>query len=484
MTDRLAAITALMTAGCAIAAALAGGGTIVLLAVDSGEQAATAPGELQWSAPAAGGAALLTLAGAAILRRRKSRAAVFKGVALLASVAVSVGGGELICRRQIPAWPARALHGVTPREWLAATSKAGPSDVAVGLNSWGQRDRERTVSRPPAATRIAFIGDSFLEEGAAIPVSVATERRIGRPDVEVVNLGVSATGPDEYYDRLRGVAIPLGATHCCWFVFAGNDFVSPPRTLKSFGGIAAVSPRPSLLTSVGLAGWNHLLTNRYRPVMQAWLSGATLAVEERNRHQMLRRASDAEMRQMLVGAAGLDAAAASRLDSRLEQESARSFFQMVREPDEGKYRSYYLAAALTAAGNDEYAMDPNSDEIAWRWTAQAAESCRARNIGFTVVVIPEAFQADDRMREQWLPLADMRRVMAPCRDAAESFVRRARGASVEVIDLHGELAGTRGTYLNLDGHWSAEGVSRVSELLADRLTGTTAASGVPKHEQP
>jgi hypothetical protein len=317
--------------------------------------------------------------------------------------------------------------------------------------------------------RIAFIGDSFLEEGAAAPVSVETERVIGRSDVEVLNLGVSATGPDEYYDRLRGVALPLGASHCCLFIFAGNDFVSPERTLASCGGIAAVEPRPSLLTSLGCAGWNHLLTNNRRPVIEAWLSGTTLGRDEQARHRVLRQATDEQIRQMLMQASGLDPASRKRLASCLGRDDIGGLFKILREPDDGRFRSYYLQAALAAASQTDWTWEPNSDAVAWEWTQRAARLCRSRNVSLTIVVIPEAFQVDDRMREHWLPLADMRRGTAPCRDAAQSFIRRARADSLDVVDLHDVLQGTRGTYLNLDGHWSTYGVKLVAGVLAKHL---------------
>jgi 16S rRNA G1207 methylase RsmC len=142
---------------------------------------------------------------------------------------------------------------------------------------------------------------------------------------------------------------------------------------------------------------------------------------------------------------------------------------MFRDPDGGKFRSYYLSAALVAAASADWKWEPNSDEIAWQWTERAAGLCRSRNIPLTVVVIPEAFQVDDRMYEQWLPLADMRRCTGACRDAALSFVRRARANSLDVVDLHDELQGTRGTYLNLDGHWSAAGVDLVARVLAKHM---------------
>ena len=60
--------------------------------------------------------------------------------------------------------------------------------------------------------RIAFIGDSFLDEGIGASLSLVTEKLLDRADVEVVNLGVSATSPDEYFYRAAHVALPLEAT--------------------------------------------------------------------------------------------------------------------------------------------------------------------------------------------------------------------------------------------------------------------------------
>jgi hypothetical protein len=181
---------------------------------------------------------------------------------------------------------------------------------------------------------------------------------------------------------------------------------------------------------------------------------------------------------MLLQAAGLEPASRQQLSLRLARDEIGSLLNMLRDPDDGKFRSYYLSAALAAASVAGWTWEPNSDEVAWHWTQRAARLCRIRNIPLTVVVIPEAFQVDDRMREQWLPLADMRQCTAPCRDAARSFVGRARANSLDVVDLHDELQGTRGTYLNLDGHWSDDGVKLVARVLAKHVT----AAGVPARE--
>ena len=217
-------------------------------------------------------------------------------------------------------------------------------------------------------------------------------------------------------------------------------------------------------------------------MIQAWLQGASLAQEEAARAQILAQASDDEMRSMLLSASGLQAEARERFAQILRQERTAEFFQMLRQPDAGKFRSYYLTSAIRAAADEDWTWEQNSEIFAWEWTEQAVRYCQTRKIGLTIVVIPEAFQVDDRMRDQWLPLADLRKCTAPCRDAATRFVQRASAAELDVIDLQTTLQGQRGTYLNLDGHWSRLGVENVSTLLAKhwRERHSTSNAKVPK----
>lgn len=466
-SERVAALMASTLVVSALSCGGLTGGVLCLLMLDTHISSEATPVETIYLSSGAVLCGFLAAAMARGLRHHRSRRPWYVAITLGMGIAIGVFAGEIVLRAGIPAWPARALHGVEPSQWAAATRPGRPAAIArLDLNSWGERDRERTLSPRPRLPRIAFIGDSFLEEGAGPPVSLVTEAKIGTSRAEVINLGVSATGPDEYFDRMREIAVPLGVTHCYLFLFSGNDFVSPARTLSSYGGIASVEPRRSLLSSLWLAGWNHVLTNKARPVMQAWMLGAQLAREEESRSYMLTRATDDQMRSMLLGASGTSGAEYERLSTVINHDRMLPVFEMLRKPDAEKFRSYYLSDALSAAARKNWQWPANSEKIAWEWTECAVRLCHNRRIGLTVVMIPEAFQIDDRMRDQWLPLADMRHVTTPCREAAARYVALARAANLDVIDLHEELAGVRGTYLNLDGHWSFSGVEKVSDRLA------------------
>src|SRR5262249_30301960 len=161
----------------------------------------------------------------------------------------TVVGAEGVASVFSPGWPALGLHGVAPGAGASAWGRTAPEAGATGFNSWGQRDRERELRPRPGLLRIAFLGASLLDKSSTIPVSLATERLLGRSDVEVLNLGVSATQPDEYYYRARSIALPLGARHCVLFLYEGNDLAQGDEiTLPSLLGIAAVYPRESVLS--------------------------------------------------------------------------------------------------------------------------------------------------------------------------------------------------------------------------------------------
>jgi hypothetical protein len=330
--------------------------------------------------------------------------------------------------------------------------------------------QERLNQQSPAAGtyRIAFIGDSFLEESSQ-PVSLIAERMLNRRDCEIINLGVSATQPDEYYYRLRSVALPLGCQHCVVWLFSGNDFVDEPRTLASHWGVCAVSPRPSLLSSAGCRSINHLLTNGSRPVLQAWFAAGDLAMQESNMFDAIRRADDQGIRQGLLQSGSLAPSEFSRLQARVQSPLIVPFFDMLRAPDAGRFRSYYLTAGLWSAAVGEGQWQQNSETAALYWVEEMQRTCQSRGVKLTVVVIPEAFQVDSRMMEQWSPLTDMRHLTRPCREAAERFCAAARGRGFDVVDLHPVFEDVAGTYLNMDGHWSESGVELAASAIVEHL---------------
>ena len=297
------------------------------------------------------------------------------------------------------------------------------------------------------------------------------ENRFGTQNVEVINLGVSATDPDEYYYRIRNIATKLDIDHCVLFLYAGNDFSAPARTLPTTAGIAAVYPRGSLLSSLGMHSLNHILTNKRRPVLQTWFSGGDLLAAETRLAKAFADADYQGIRDLLYSTDYHTRSPRERsvLASRLNAPEMASFFEVLRNPDKGLFRSYYLKAALWSASVGGGQWLPLSENAAMHWIVLTDECCRAHGVAFTLVVIPEAFQVDVRMMKQWESLADMRLLTATCRTTAARLVDRVKKASIQTIDLHDSFDGVSGTYLNMDGHWSDDGVELAGKVVYQRL---------------
>jgi lysophospholipase L1-like esterase len=101
------------------------------------------------------------------------------------------------------------------------------------LNSGGFNDLEHERTRPPGVTRrIVAIGDSF-----ALGVVPYRENYLTRLEselspggrVEVINIGIPATGPADYLAMLVKEGLPYGPDLVIANVFVGNDFEVPGR---------------------------------------------------------------------------------------------------------------------------------------------------------------------------------------------------------------------------------------------------------------
>ena len=443
---------------------------------------------------AAGTGAFLLFAGKPSPLRRRW---LLQTALTMTLVITSLVGVELVLRTTVVPWPARDLQGFqpaaanhVPRMELAQQPAAGttessahgqllpgsvdqsPTPAALSRNSWGQRDREHPIAPVSDQRRVVLIGDSFLDEIDGQPLSIRLEQKLSAQKYEVINLGVSATGPDEYHDRLVRVALPLRPDHCVFFIYAGNDFTGTPRTLETWHGWAAVSPRGSILSDLKLAAVNHLLTNHRRPVLEAWSSGEGLLTSEQKLFDQVRRLSDDEIAAWLLQQVAFPPHFQSQLAQHLRSPDLKRFAEMLRHPDRNRFRTYYLADGLWLAASGQPPQILADERAATYWMTRAAALCRAHHVDLTVVLIPEGFSVDPRMREQWQPLAPMQRLTELNRAAGWRMMSALRTQGVELIDLHVGLESVRGAYLNLDGHWSDLGTARVAELLAPILVRT------------
>ncbi len=370
-------------------------------------------------------------------------------------------------------WPMSGLHGVSSDVGEKAWLYHEKSEHFVKVNSWGQRDLERTLQPKPGTYRTIFIGDSFLENGAAVPLPFRTEeilKSMGRQSQELINLGVSATDPDEYFFRLKKVGLPLRPNHCVLVFSAGTDFIQEPSLLSYFG-ISATYPRWSFLQILGLRSLDQVISNERRPLLRAWFKGGAILKHELELKKIFSNTvDDQDTESTYLSFFPPDEQA--QLKSVLYKSSAAErsrFYKMLRQPDGREFRSYYLDIATKVAKG---LSSPNSTsaEYSFRWVNASSELCRRKGVKFTLVIIPDGFTVDTRLSEQYLAVADMKAYMKHKDDAVNRLVSLSDASGIDVLDLRELLRGQSGTYLNMDGHWSQHGVDVVAKHLAERIS--------------
>jgi hypothetical protein len=347
-----------------------------------------------------------------------------------------------------PRWPARALHGVAP---------------APGTNSWGQKDVEHAATPTSGVTRVVMVGDSFLEEGEDPVLPTALQEELG-PTFETVNLGVSATGPDEYHYRAVHLGLPLKPARVVMLLYSGNDFMWH-RSLHTWWGIMATAPRPSALSLLGLGPLEHVWMNRLRAYVRAWGAAGEMAAAERALFERVKAADDEALRRLVVDRAPESIRA--RVAQEMAAPDATRILEALRNPPQGKFRSYYLGHTFDAHTRARTADD--STHLAVMFTQRTAAMCRAAGVAFTVAVVPEAAAVDDAFVQTWRPLADLRRYLVGKDEAHVRAVKELKDAGLHVVDLRAMLTQEPGAYLVLDGHMAQRGQRAVARALAHEL---------------
>ncbi len=369
-------------------------------------------------------------------------------------------------------WPMGGLHGVSSEIGKKAWEYHEDAEGFIKVNSWGQRDREHSIVPAPGTYRMVFLGDSFLEDGAPIPLPYRTEevlRSMGKTSYELINLGVSATDPDEYYYRFKRIGLPLQPKHCVLMFSTPTDFLQEP-TLLSYYGISSTYPRLSFLQLLGLNALDQAISNQRRLILRAWFKGGPLLKHELELKNYFGKTIDDRDTENLYLSV-FPSEEQSKMKTMLANASAEErhkFFSMLRHPDEGKFRSYYLDMATKTARGEPISTFIAAD-YSFKWVTAVYELCRKHSVNFTLVVIPDGFTVDSRMAACYAAITDMKAYMKFKDDAATRLISHATAAGMDVIDLRDLLKQYPGAYLNMDGHWSRQGVDVLAKFLAKRF---------------
>ena len=387
---------------------------------------------------------------------------------------VTVAGAELVASFLVPSWPARMLRPVP----TGGTSQATGHVFDVAYNSWGMRDRERSIERPPGVRlRAVLVGDSFME-GPFGPAALATyvERRWseeGEKDVEAINLGITATGPRQYYHRIRRVALELKPDLVVLFFYGGNDFM-----LERFGDrfvppFVAELPQPSILGAVA-------------PRL-TWLTVERLRLSEIGRSNKPIADEFTTLRRIVEGPAAerTDKAVAhvrryyhpQHSEAAVREVLSRGNDALWRAFEPGREREFLLGWMLGNLVNWETGdwPSPRTVEEAERvdmapvegslsWLVAADRLVRANGAKFLVALVPLGTVDPDYVDywQHW-PRYYGQSLAAEAR--TRRLAVRLRESGVAFVDLAEDLAGQSRTYRLIDGHWTVRG----HEIVASRM---------------
>lgn len=410
-------------------------------------------------------------------RRRLAFGGIFAAILFV----VTLAGIEFLASFYTPSWPARAMN---PREpapvrVLSAPFKNQPW-LADPDNSWGMRDKERTVTKPPGTFRAVFVGDSFVESRftpLSLPAAVEQRLPANRRKVEAINLGVGATDPRSYYYRTRDVALELQPDAVLLFIYAGNDFMAPdegysvwPRWIdESAGGsiVGTIMPRT-----------NWLLVNRLD--LAAFFSSRSTAPA--NDEAMLFAAITAPPEERLkrivsyVKTYHFPDTPEERLAEILSRGNNRYFD--IALPHDGGEQEYLLDWMFdtlmswetrdfeVARGRQdvERLMGMKHVDATFSWIEATDRILRKRGVPLVVFLVPMG-SVDPDYVEFWKPWPRAYSWNYICEEWQSRLASALSKAGIHNVDLTDSLANVPGTYRKLDGHWSQKGEA----IVADRV---------------
>lgn len=404
----------------------------------------------------------------------------FWGVFAALLVALTVAGLEALSAFVVPSWPARELRPIEVSKPAIASTLSG-TQAMPEYNSWGLRDRDHPLQKQDGTSRTVLVGDSFLE-GAFVEKSIGMRleelwQSQGHRDWEVMSLGISATGPPQYYYRIRNIALSLQPDALVLMFYSGNDFVADALSPWNVPPLIAERPQPSWLGTVA-------------PRL-TWLLVNRLGLSEFGRGN---KSTTGDVQEIIKKprAERFDAMARfiktyyyPEKDEQVIREilsrGGDKFWDRFepRDRDQEYIQAWWLAnvvdwetanwtVPLTPA---EVAQSVNKEAIAstMSWLLGARDLARERGIKFVIALAPVGL-VDPNYAEFWGPWP--RYMSFPKQREIMHRVLRAEleAKDVTVVDLEDDLKGVPGTYRLSDGHWTELGTEIAAKRLAAALS--------------
>jgi hypothetical protein len=428
-----------------------------------------------------------------LTRKALNRKIWFWPIYILLLLGVTLAGTEFVSSFLVPSWPARDLRPISAGALgeNVATVFADSPGLTPHYNDWGVRDRPRSIERPADVRyRSVLVGDSFLE-GYFIPapISQLVEQRWaseGHADAEAINLGIAATGPRQYYYRIKRVALALKPDAIVIFVYAGNDFIPVRFGDFAMPAIAEELPVPSILGTIApRTDW--LVSNRLglseigrgskdipgeNELLADWAAKPTPALTARVAQHMKQyyypKLSEETIREILSrGGEPVRTALAQRNAD--HQTVAGWLVSGIIDWETGTWPVPHDAQEA------DRMIDPTPVDQTLSWLVGAEELAKAHGVKLFVALAPVGI-ADPDYVAFWKPWPRYLSysLSADARHKRLAAALRQRG--MQVIDLREALDGVRGTYRLTDGHWTDLGTQIAADRVARALLPSVMAS--------
>jgi lysophospholipase L1-like esterase len=350
-----------------------------------------------------------------------------------------------------------------PRGIVARTTTS-EYDVEIATNREGFRDVDHDRKKPEAVLRVAVIGDSFVVGSGVAWDEILTSRlrdvlsAQGRT-VEVLNFGVSGTGPVHSLRLWRRIAASYQPDVALICLYAGNDASDALREASEKG------TRPALLEVARRA--RARLRRIRAPQKQAPAAAASAkgwnALGTRN-------------------PATLEALLESARTRGVPAESVRSRLSAIPDSlvaDALAFRSnpFNLAEAVLdpASLRDNLLLDSEASDSGWVHVERALRALRTETerdgTRMVVVCIPAGPQVDARY--WWATRLGLRLDERVLSDPAfqNRLARFAAAEGIPVVDLLPAMRAhpNETLYYEQDGHWNARGHEIAANVTAARL---------------
>jgi hypothetical protein len=417
----------------------------------------------------------------------------FWPIYILLLLGVTLAGTEFAASFLVPSWPARDLRPISAVALSENVSTVFADSPALipHYNDWGVRDRPRSIARPADVRyRSVLVGDSFLE-GYYIPapISQLIEQRWareGHSDAEAINLGIAATGPRQYYYRVKRVALALKPDAIVIFVYAGNDFIQVSLDDFAMPALAEELPVPSIMGTIApRTDW--LVSNRLglsemgrgnkdipgeNELLSDWAEKPTPELTARVARHMKQyyypKLSEETIGEILSrGGEPVRAALAERKADR--QTLAGWLISGIIDWETGTWPIPHDAQEA------DRMIDRTVVDQTLSWLVGAEALAKAHGAKLFVALAPVGTVDPDYVAfwKPW-PRYFSYQLSADARHKRLAAALRQRG--MQVIDLSEALDGVRGTYRLTDGHWTKLGTQITADRVARALFPSAVAS--------